>query len=110
VDDLAGLRALALALAGDPRRLQDGSKLPLRTARSELDVQFPVAVVALVKCIVKVSEMDWDLEAWATSGTATAVGKIMSVAIVRFISPLSSALLRGALPPALPSDELLPTS
>jgi len=54
----------------------------------ELDVQFPVAVVALVKCIMKVSEMDWDLEAWATSGTATAVAKIMSVAIVRFISSL----------------------
>ena len=77
---------------------------------AELDVQFPVAVVALVKCMVKVSEMDWDLEAWATSGRATAVAKIMSVAIARFISPLSSALLRVALPPALPSDELLPTS
>jgi hypothetical protein len=49
--------------------------LPLRTARSELDVQLPVAVVALVECIVKVREMDCDLEAWATSGTVTAVGR-----------------------------------
>ena len=63
--------------------------LPLRTAHvPELDVQLPVAFVALVECIVKVSEMDWDLEAWATSGTATAVAKIVSVAIVRFIAPL----------------------
>jgi hypothetical protein len=30
--------------------------LPLRTARSLVEVQVPVAVVALVKCIVKVSE------------------------------------------------------
>jgi hypothetical protein len=62
--------------------------LPLRTARSELDVQLPVAVVALVECIVKVREMDCDLEAWATSGTVTAVTKIVSVAIVRFTAPL----------------------
>src|SRR6266540_3454124 len=58
--------------------------LPLRTARSEVDVHVPVAVVALVKCIVKVSDIACGFDAWAASGKATAatVARAASVSFV----------------------------
>jgi hypothetical protein len=80
--------------------------LPFRTARVDVDVQVPVAVVALVECIVKVSEIACGFDAWATIGTAAAAAKIVSVAIVRFMCPLPCDLLRGAPPPALPSSHV----
>jgi hypothetical protein len=44
--------------------------LPWSAGRSLVDVQLPLAVVALVKCIVKVSEIACGLAACAGSATA----------------------------------------
>ena len=68
--------------------------MPFSTARSLVDVHVPVAVVALVKCIVKVREIACGFEAWAASGVAVAA-IVARIAIVVF-NGFSLPMERGA--------------
>jgi hypothetical protein len=56
--------------------------LPWSAGRSVADVHVPVAVVAVVACIVKVSEIGCGLAAWAGRADAVIATKKMAAILV----------------------------